>query len=130
MVGHVAQTGQVVACDFCAGNASLSRENLEFIQQCERSLPDECFVQFLRIDAAGYQAKIIRYCNENSICYAIRANMNATIKKLLAELSDDDWQPLIDKKGVSINGQETYHTSSCIGDYEKNILACHTETEN
>ena len=121
MVGHVAETGQVVACDFREGNASPSRENLEFIQQCERSLPDECFVQSLRIDAAGYQTKIIRYCDENNIRYAIRAKMNATIKELLAELSDDDWQPLLDKKGVSINGQETYRTSSCIGDYEKSF---------
>ena len=39
MVGHIAETGQVVACDFRAGNASPMRGNLEFIQQCERGLP-------------------------------------------------------------------------------------------
>ena len=119
MVGHAAETGQVLACDFRAGNASPSRENLEFIQQCERSLPDECFVQSLRIDAAGYQTKIIRYCDENNIRYAIRAKMNAAVKELLASLSDDDWQPLLDKKGNPINDQETYRTANCIGDYEK-----------
>lgn len=55
MVGNIAELGQVVDCDFRSGNASPARENLEFIQQCEQSLPDECFIQSLRIDAAGYQ---------------------------------------------------------------------------
>ena len=53
MVGHISETGQIVACDFRPGNASPMRENLEFIQQCEQSLPEECFVKSLRIDAAG-----------------------------------------------------------------------------
>lgn len=32
---------------------------------------------------------------------------------------DADWQPLIDKKGKEISGQDTYRTSFCIGKYEK-----------
>ena len=119
MVGHVAETGQVVACDFRAGNASPSRENFEFIQQCEKSLPDECFVQSLRIDAAGYQTNIIRYCDEKTINYAIRAKMNAGIKEELESLPDEAWQPLLDKKGSIVNNQETYRTSNCIGGYKK-----------
>lgn len=99
MVGHIAETGQVVACDFREGNASSSRENLEFIQQCQRSLPDKCFVQSLRIDAAGYQTKIIQYCDKNTIRYAIRAKMNASVKALLETLPEGNWQPLLDKKG-------------------------------
>ena len=55
MVGHIAQTGQVVACDFRDGNQSPNSENLEFIIQCQKALPDECIVQYLRIDAAGYR---------------------------------------------------------------------------
>ncbi|MFT4629929.1 MAG: hypothetical protein ACI8PV_001044 [Dinoroseobacter sp.] len=31
---------------------------------------------------------------------------------------DSDWQPLLDKEGNAISGQETYRTSFCIGDYE------------
>jgi len=47
MVGHIAETGQVVACDFRVGNAAPARENFEFIQQCERSLPDEAWQPLL-----------------------------------------------------------------------------------
>ena len=67
MVGHIAEIGQIVACDFRSGNASPAKENLEFIQQCEHSLPDGCFVQSLRIDAAGYQKKIIEYCDAKAL---------------------------------------------------------------
>jgi hypothetical protein len=44
MVGHIAQTGQIVAVDFRPGNASPARENLEFIKQCQNSLPQGCIV--------------------------------------------------------------------------------------
>ena len=54
MVGHIAQTGQVVACDFRKGNESPNSKNLDFIKQCQNALPDGCTVQQLRIDAAGY----------------------------------------------------------------------------
>ena len=53
IVGHIAETGQVVACEFREGNVSPSKENLELIQQCEKSLPPGCFVKNIRIDAAG-----------------------------------------------------------------------------
>ena len=33
--------------------------------------------------------------------------------------SDSDWQPLLNKEGQAVEGQETYRTSYCIGDYEK-----------
>jgi hypothetical protein len=64
MVGHIAETGQIVSCDFRQGNAAPAKENFEFIQQCQRALPNGCTVGALRIDAAGYQARIIQYCDE------------------------------------------------------------------
>ena len=47
MVGHIAQTGQVVASDFRAGNTSPAKGNLEFIHQCEEGLPAGCYVKNL-----------------------------------------------------------------------------------
>ncbi|MES9858162.1 MAG: transposase [Sedimenticola sp.] len=97
MVGHIAEVGQIVACDFRQGNASpaKAKENFEFIQQCEKSLPDGCFVQHLRIDAAGYQKKIIQYCDDHAIHYAIRAKNSAGMKEQLNALNEADWQPLL-----------------------------------
>ena len=94
MVGHVAQTGQVVACDFREGNQSPNSENLEFIIQCQKALPDGYTVKHLRIDAAGYQITI-----------------NAT--------TEVDWQPMLNRQGEAIKGQDTFRTIHCIGDYDK-----------
>ena len=119
MVGHIAEVGQVVAVDFREGNTSPAKGNLEFIKQCQRSLPEGCTVNALRIDAAGYQANIIRYCDDNVIEYAIRAKTSATMRAQIAVIEDTDWEPLLDKQENVVSGQDTYRTSYCIGDYEK-----------
>jgi hypothetical protein len=119
MVGHIAETGQIVAMDFRQGNVSPAQDNLAFIQQCQQSLPKHCSLKALRIDAAGYQTKIIEYCDEHSIDYAIRAKTSAAMRAQIEATSDSDWQPLIDKQGEPISGQATYRTSFCIGDYKK-----------
>ena len=59
MVGHIAETGQIVAVDFRHGNVPPAKDNKPFIQQCQQSLPEDCTVKALRIDAAGYQTKVI-----------------------------------------------------------------------
>ena len=119
MVGHIAETGQVVAVDFRKGNVPPAQDNLAFIKQCQQSLPEGCALNALRIDAAGYQTKIIEYCDEQGIEYAIRAKTSPAMRAQIEVAGDSDWQPLIDKKGKAIRSQETYRTSFCIGDYEK-----------
>ncbi len=119
MVGHIAETGQVVAVDFRNGNVPPAQENLAFIKQCEQSLPEGCSLKALRIDAAGYQTKIIQYCDDEGIEYAIRAKTSAAMRAQIEAASDSGWQPLYNKQGEAVSGQDTYRTSHCIGDYEK-----------
>jgi len=107
MVGHISEVGMVVACDFREGNQPPAKDNLAFIEQCQSALPLGCFVQNLRIDAAGYQVKIIQHCEEHNINYAIRAKMSAVIKEQIKGLSDKDWQPLIYKDGEQSSNQST-----------------------
>ena len=118
MVGHIAETGQVVAVDFRQGNIPPAQDNLAFIKQCAQSLPTGCMVNALRIDAAGYQTKIIEYCDEQRIDYAIRAKSSAAMRAQISAVRESDWRSLLDKKGNAISGQETYRTSFCIGDYK------------
>jgi len=119
MVGHIAETGQVVASDFRSGNTPPAKENFEFIQQCEAALPNDCAVKFLRIDAAGYQTNIIRYCDEQQIAYAIRAKLNSMIKHELESLDEGDWSPMFNRYDEEIKNQQTYRTVNCIGNYEQ-----------
>ena len=94
-------------------------ENVEFIQQCQRALSHGCTVGALRIDAAGYQTRIIQYCDEQKIDYAIRATMSPRIKKHISELNEGDWQPLVKRHGSNSGHRHTYRMPHCIGDYDK-----------
>jgi hypothetical protein len=107
MVGHISEVGMVVACDFREGNQPPAKDNLAFIEQCQSALPSDCFVQALRIDAAGYQVKIIQHCEQRSIFYAIRAKMSAAVKEQIEVLDEKDWQPLIYKNGEQSSNQST-----------------------
>ena len=118
MVGHIAETGQVVACDFREGNTPPAKDNLKFIHQCQNSLPAGCYVKNLRIDAAGYQTDIIKHCDQGHIAYAIRAKMSADLKDLNFSVADRDWQPLLNRKGEVMSGHSTHRSLHVIGDYE------------
>ena len=55
MVGHIAQTGQVVAVDFRQGNVPPNKDNLACIQQCQRSFPNpqiECRLSLTHLKSA------------------------------------------------------------------------------
>src|SRR5262249_22531004 len=67
MVGHIAETGQVLASDFREGNVPPCANNLEFIHLCESALPEGVELAAVRIDAAGYQVAIIDECIERKL---------------------------------------------------------------
>ncbi len=83
------------------------------------SLPEGCVLKALRIDAAGYQTKIIEHCDDKGIQFAIRAKTSAAMRAQIAAASGSDWHPLLDQQREVISGQDTYRTRYCIGDYEK-----------
>lgn len=109
MVGHIAQTGQVVATDLREGNTAPAADNLAFLHQCESALPEGVTVSAVRIDAAGYQAAILDECIDRHLKFAIRAKMNKTLKQMILATEEDQWQTLIDAEGKRIEGEWTTH---------------------
>ena len=99
MIGHIGETGQVVAVEFREGNESANKRNLEFIQRCQSALPDGVSVSHVRIDAAGYQAAVINYAMDNDMGFAIRAKMDDTVKETISGIQNCDWQPLVYRDG-------------------------------
>ena len=73
MVGHIAEINHVIQTDFREGNIAPKTENLEFIKKYMSNLPKGVKLKNLRIDCAGYQKSIIKYCDEKEIHFAIRA---------------------------------------------------------
>ena len=115
MVGHIAETGQVVASDFRAGNVAPATDNMAFINQCEEALPNGVKVAYMRIDAAGYQARIIEHCMSRGLGFAIRAKMSQNLRNLIVSRPEQDWQPLIGRDGRPRNNEavcQVIHTIS------------------
>jgi hypothetical protein len=75
IVGHLAENGLVIGDEFREGNEAPRAGNLEFIEHCERQLPKGTRIKRIRIDSAGYQAKIINHCNEKGIVFGIGADL-------------------------------------------------------
>lgn len=107
MVGHIAETGQVVATDFRQGNAAPASNNLEFIHQCEAALPEGVRLSALRIDAAGYQVAIVDECIERQLKFAIRAKMSNPLKRMIQAQDEAHWVPLLDRQGQAVDGEST-----------------------
>ena len=122
MVGHIAETGQVVATDFRDGNVSPSTNNLAFIHQCEAALPAGVSLAALRIDAAGYQVAIIDECIDRQLKFAIRVKMSAALKQQIRAQAESQWQPLVDRQG---NDAEAESTTRFIHTMQK---SCHSFT--
>ena len=119
MIGHLKETGQVVAWDFREGNCSPASNNLEFIHQCQQALPDSVAVKYCRIDAAGYQSKIIQYFDEQAIGYAIRAKMSASLKEVIVDMDETQWKPLQMRCGQFSETQSVCRYVHTISNYEK-----------
>jgi hypothetical protein len=107
MVGHIAQTGQVVATEFREGNVAPASNNLQFIHRCEAALPAGVTISAVRIDAAGYQAEILDMCIHRDLKFAIRAKMSPSLKKEIQSHGEEQWQPLLDAQGCPIENQST-----------------------
>ncbi len=79
IVGHIAETGMAAGAEFRGGPVSPNARNCEFVRQCERALPRGAEARRARIDAAGYQARIINRFTSRGIGYAIRARLDQSV---------------------------------------------------
>ena len=106
MLGHIEATGQVVGCEFRAGNVAPADDNLGFIRTCAAGLPAGVSVSHLRADAASYQGAVIQYCDDHEIAYVIRARRSKAMKAWILERPESAWTPL-KRDGEVVAGQET-----------------------
>lgn len=117
MLGHISETGQVVGCEFRAGQVSPASDNVAFIKTCVAGLPVGVSVRFLRADAASYQGDVFGYCDEHEIGYVVRAKRSAALKAWIGVRPESAWQPLI-RDGEVVAGQETCRGVWTIADYK------------
>ena len=104
----------VVHSQFRDGNVPAGYRNKAVLAEALDMLPDRVDKVRLRTDTAGYEVKLLKYCAEGRherfgvIDFAIGVDVTSELKKAVAEVSDDDWKPLIRRQdGVDTDtGQE------------------------
>ena len=94
IIGTVAESGQVIAVEFRAGNVPPNYDNGGFINTCQAQLPAGVELKRVRCDAAGYQKRLIEDLTRQDIEFVIRARMDRAIKELIMAVPEADWQPL------------------------------------
>jgi len=118
MVGHIAEINHVIETDFREGNIAPKTENLEFIKKCVSNLPKGVKLKNLRIDCAGYQKSIIKYCDEEEIHFAIRAIKSKSLTSYINNLDQSEWGPVIKSDGTE-SQMSSHRTTHNISDYKK-----------
>ena len=98
MVGHIAETGQVLHAVLRKGNVPPSARNVEFLY-CIEALPEGVRISKFRVDAASDQAAVINLCREQDARFATRAKMSQNVRALIAEIPESEWQPVVDEDG-------------------------------
>jgi len=92
IVGHLAENGMIIGDEFREGNDPPAARNLEFIKHCVRQMPKGNRIRYLRADSASYQAKIFNYCEKENIKFAIGADLDVSVKAVIASIPDSDWE--------------------------------------
>jgi len=98
MVGHLAENGLIIGDDFRSGNAAPAFENLEFIEHCERQMPEDKKIARVRADSASYQAAIINHCEDNDQMFAIGASLDVAVKAAIVAIPDEHWVSYRDRE--------------------------------
>lgn len=91
MIGHI-NGGYVIHQEFRDGNTAPAFNNLEFIQNCIKQLPNKTKLQWVRADAASYQTDIFNYCDEKKINYCIGAKITKNVSDEIDAIAN--WEKL------------------------------------
>lgn len=96
-----------LSCLFRNGNASPQSHILETLKYCQGKFKDGTQLR-LRSDSAGYQLKIMDYCAAQSVDFTITADLDTSVRDVIAEIPKKDWRLMI-KDGETILFAETVH---------------------
>ncbi|MGA7833443.1 MAG: IS1380 family transposase [Terracidiphilus sp.] len=85
---------------FRPGNSSPQSHLRSLVAQCRRLLPQGIKLR-LRSDSAGYNAEVLRYCDQHGIEFSITADLDAAVMASIEAIPDEKWQ-------LVIRGEESF----------------------
>ena len=105
-----AEQGLVVASEFRDGNVPAQWGYVEMLEDVLEHLPQGVRTVRLRSDTAGYQQKLLRYCERGRsrrfgrIEFAVGADMSRQLRSEIMRTPEDQWRELPPREGVARRG--------------------------
>jgi hypothetical protein len=96
ILGHLAESGLVVAWEFREGNVPPAKENVEFYRQCKASMPAGKRITAFRADAASYQGDLFDELAEDKVAYAVGGRLDKATLEGINAIRPEQWRPYQD----------------------------------
>jgi len=97
ILGFLKENSLCLAYEFRKGNVPASFGAVEFLERCERVLPEGKKITRIRSDSAFYQAEVLNWCEENGKKYTITADKDKGVREAIKTVRD--WKKLFTKEG-------------------------------
>ncbi len=108
MAGFIYELKLCVYDEFREGNVAPSYGQKDFYRQCKARMPKGKRIGYYRADSASYQAGLINELEKDKVKWGITADLDQSVKALIAEIPESQWKELEDGCGYEI--AETVHT--------------------
>jgi hypothetical protein len=92
MLGFLFEAKLCLLDEFREGNASPGAGQVAFYRECKARIPEGKRVGFYRADSAGYQADLINELEEDHVKWAITADQDSAVQKVIRGIREGAWQ--------------------------------------
>jgi hypothetical protein len=114
VVGFLYETPVCLYDEFREGNVAPAFGQKEFYLQCKGRMPLGKQIGYYRADSASYQAELFNQLEEDGVKYAITADQDKAVKKVIGMIGREEWKELVGGCGYEL--AETVH---CMNETKK-----------
>ena len=114
VAGFLYETPVCLYDEFREGNVAPAFGQKEFYLQCKQRMPRGKKIAYYRADSASYQAELFNQLEEDGVKYAITADQDKAVKKVIALIDQREW-----KEPVVGCGYELGETVHCMNETRK-----------
>lgn len=114
VAGFLYETPVCLYDEFREGNVAPAFGQKEFYLRCKQRMPRGKKIGYYRADSASYQAKLFNQLEEDGVRYAITADQDSAVKKVIGLIGQGEW-----KEPVRGCGYELAETVHCMNETKK-----------
>jgi hypothetical protein len=108
MAGFLFELKLCIYDEFREGNTAPAFGQKSFYRECKARMPKGKKIGYYRADSASYQAELINDLETDGVKWAITADMDQAVRKVIASIPDEQWLEPV--KGCGYELAETIHT--------------------